>query len=133
MLFISQAYAASDEDIQLEALAEAPSAGEAIFMNLGMIAVLVILFYVLLILPQQRRFKEHSKMLDGLKKGDKVITGGGLIGKVEKVVDDKEIMIDLGNGMKVTALRSTIQGTADPYLKPAANDSKPEEKNGSKK
>lgn len=125
MLFISKAFAAaSEEDIQLEALADAPSAGDAIMTQLGMILVLVILFYVLLILPQQRRFKEHGKMLDTLKKGDKVITGGGLIGKVEKIIDDREILIDLGNGMKVTALRSTIQGTADPYMKPAANDSK---------
>ncbi|MDH5723135.1 MAG: preprotein translocase subunit YajC, partial [Alphaproteobacteria bacterium] len=108
MLFISKAFATSEEDIQLEALAGMPSAGEAIMGQVGMILILVILFYVLLIMPQQRRFKEHSKMLDKLKKGDKVITGGGLIGKVEKIIDEKEILIDLGNGLKVTALRSTI-------------------------
>lgn len=124
MLFISKAFAASEEDIQLEALAAAPSTSDAIITQIGMILLLVLLFYVLLILPQQRRFKEHSKMLDKLRKGDKVITGGGLIGRVEKVVNDKEVMIDLGSGLKVTALRSTIQGTADPYLKAAANDTK---------
>lgn len=78
-------------------------------MNMLLILVLVALFYVLMIMPQQKRFKEHRAMLDSLKKGDKVLTAGGLIGKVEKIKDDKEVVIDLDNGIKVTALRSTIQ------------------------
>lgn len=88
---------------------EAPSAAEALAWNIGLVLVLVAMFYVMLILPQQRRFKEHSQMLSALKKGDEVITGGGLIGKVDKLVNDKEVIVDLGNGLKVTALRSSIQ------------------------
>lgn len=77
--------------------------------NIGLIVILVVLFYLLLILPQQRRFKEHKLMLDSLKKGDRVITGGGLIGRVEKILDDEDVLIDLGNDIKVTALRGTVQ------------------------
>ena len=61
-------------------------------------------------------------MLSDLKKGDRVVTGGGLVGKIEKIIDDKEVLIDLGGSVKVTALRSTLQGKTE--LKPAANDSK---------
>lgn len=98
----------------MEVAPEAPGAGQAFMWNVGMVLVLVVLFYVLLILPQQRRFKEHSQMLAGLKKGDKVVTGGGLIGKVDKISEDSdEVTVDLGGGQKVTALRSTLSGRSD--------------------
>lgn len=105
------------------AMPGAPSVGEAFAWNMGMVLVLVVLFYFLLIKPQQRRFKEHTNMLSGLKKGDKVVTGGGLIGTIDKIGDSDEVVVDLGNGVKVTALRSTIQGKNDPRSKPA-NDQK---------
>jgi preprotein translocase subunit YajC len=111
------------------ALADAPSATEAFAWNMGLVLVLVVLFYVLMILPQQRRFKEHSAMLSQLKKGDKVVTGGGFIGKIDKIVNDEEVLIDLGNGLKVTALRSTIHAKNDHLLKSKpANDAKPSDK-----
>jgi preprotein translocase subunit YajC len=87
-----------------------PSAGSLVFQNMAMVAILVALFYLLLIKPQQKRFREHSQMLSGLKKGDKIVTGGGLIGVIDKIGDGVEAVIDLGYGLKVTALRSTIQG-----------------------
>lgn len=105
-MFISIAHAASD------AATAAPSAGDAFWMNMGLIGVMFILFYVLLIRPQQRRLKLQRDMLDTLKKGDKVITGGGLVGTVSKIVSDSEVEIDLG-GVKVTALRYTIQTKMD--------------------
>ena len=123
-MLISKAYAQSTETAEI-ALAQAPSTTEALISTIGLPILLVILFYVLLIVPQQRRFKQHAAMLGELKKGDKVVTGGGLVGKIDKVVDEKEVVVDLGGGMKVTALRSTIQGKADALLKPA-NDTAPE-------
>jgi preprotein translocase subunit YajC len=104
----------------------APSAMEAFLWNMGMVAVLVFLFYVLLISPQQRRFKEHTKLLAALKKGDRVVTGGGLVGVIEKIGDGDEVVIDLGHGSKVTALRSTLVGRDDPTKRTqaAANDKK---------
>lgn len=127
-MFITKAYAQATESLaelegQIPALPEAPSASELIFQNLLIVGVLVVLFYVLLILPQQKRFKEHTKMLNELKKGDKVVTGGGLVGTVEKVMAEKdEILINLGD-VKVTALRSTIHQKDDPRLRnKPAND-----------
>ncbi|MGH1456895.1 MAG: preprotein translocase subunit YajC [Alphaproteobacteria bacterium] len=131
-MFISMAYAAADEmGADLDALANAPTPMEAFMWNMGLVVVLVALFYVLLIMPQQRRFKEHSEMLSHLKKGDRVVTGGGLVGTVDKLVDDKEVLIDLGNGVKVTALRSMIQGKTE-FSKKAANDQPKDAKSAAK-
>lgn len=124
-MLISKAYAAVSESSEdVINLANAPSATEAFMWNMGMVVMLVALFYVLLIMPQQRRFKEHSDMLGDLKKGDRVITGGGLVGKIEKLIDDQEVLVDLGNDVKVTALRSMIQGKTEIKPKNAANDAK---------
>jgi preprotein translocase subunit YajC len=95
--------------------------------NLLMVLVLVVMFYVLLIMPQQRRMKDHGTMLKGLKKGDSIVTAGGLVGVIDKADDGSdEVVVDLGSGVKVTALRSTIQAKNDPRLKPlpAANTNK---------
>ncbi len=123
-MFISKAFAQAPE-ISTEmagtaAVPAAPSTTEAFMWNMGLVLVLVVMFYVLLIRPQQRRMKEHSAMLDALKKGDKVTTSGGLVGMIDKIIDDKEMVIDLGGGTKVTVLRSYVQGKVV-----AANDSKP--------
>lgn len=137
-LFISKAYAQAVEtatDVAVPSAAavdpnapvlspEAPSAMEAFMWNMGMVAMMVLLFYVLLIRPQQKRFKEHSEMLRGLKRGDKVVTGGGLIGTIDKMSDGSdEVIVDLGGGLKVTAVRSTLQPRGDVLLQPA-NDQK---------
>ena len=125
-MLISKAYAQA-VDISTEGV-ETVDAGAALMWNIGMVAVLVLMFYVLLIMPQQKRFKEHSAMLSGLEKGDKVVTGGGLVGKIDKIIEEKdEVVIDLGNGVKVTALRSTISSKNDPRVK-AANDSSTKDK-----
>jgi len=128
-MFIKQALAAAEASDAAIDLAGAPTPMEAFIYNMGLVVVLVFLFYVLLIMPQQRRFKAHSEMLSDLKKGDRVVTGGGLVGKIEKVLDDQEVLIDLGNNVKVTALRSTITGKTELKPKAAANDaSKPNDK-----
>lgn len=131
-MFISRAYAQSVEiaDTAAQATAEAPDAVAAFAWNMGLVLVLVVMFYVLLIAPQQRRFKEHGKMLSGLQKGDRVVTGGGLIGKIEKILGDDEVVVDLGNGTTVTALLSTLQGKNAPA---PANDTKTEKKPAAKK
>lgn len=125
-MLISKAYAQAVElsgDVPA-ALPEAPSATEAFIWNMGLVALLVFMFYVLLIRPQQKRIKEHTVMLQGLKKGDKVVTAGGLIGKIAKIKDgDDEVQVDLDGGVTVTALRSMLQAHAPKAAKPA-NDSK---------
>ena len=82
--------------------------------------LIFVIMYFLIIRPQRTQIKKRGEMLSAIRRGDTVVTGGGFIGKVTKVVDDNELEIDLGGGMKVTALRSTI---ADVRVKgePVAN------------
>ena len=66
------------------------------------------IMYFLLIRPQQKKVKEHKAMVDGLRRGDQVITAGGLIGKVVKVKDDGELEVELDDNVKVRVVQSTI-------------------------
>lgn len=110
-------------EVATEAAIEAPSTASAFAWNMGLILVMVLLFYVLLIRPQQKRFNEHKEMLSALKKGDKVVTAGGLVGKIDKLAGDDEVIVDLGGGTKVTALLSTIQSKAE-KAEPKKDDKK---------
>lgn len=66
------------------------------------------IMYFLLIRPQQKKVKEHQAMVAALRRGDEVVTQGGLIGKISKVKDDAEVEVELATGMKVRVVRSTI-------------------------
>ncbi len=85
----------------------APGAGDFVGMILPLVAIMGV-FYFLLIRPQQRKMKDHQEMLKKVSKGDTVITSGGLIGKVIKVVDDNELQVEIGENIKVRVLRSGI-------------------------
>jgi preprotein translocase subunit YajC len=79
------------------------------------------IFYFLMIRPQQQRAKAHRAMIDAVKKGDEVVTGGGLIGKVVRVMD-AEVEVELGPQIKVKALKSTLADVRNRTLPAAAND-----------
>jgi len=66
------------------------------------------IFYLLLIRPQQTRMKQQRAMIDATKKGDTVVTGGGLIGKVTKVIDDNQIEIEVSDDVRVRQMRSMV-------------------------
>ncbi|MEO9574190.1 MAG: preprotein translocase subunit YajC [Tateyamaria sp.] len=66
------------------------------------------IMYFLLIRPQQKKVKEHAAMVGALRRGDQVVTQGGLIGKVTKVKDDNEIEVEVADGVKVRVVQSTI-------------------------
>ncbi|APO86968.1 MULTISPECIES: preprotein translocase subunit YajC [unclassified Marivivens] len=66
------------------------------------------IMYFLLIRPQQKKVKEHQAMVAALRRGDQVVTQGGIIGKVSKVKDDNEIEIEVAAGVNVRVVRSTI-------------------------
>ncbi|APE43967.1 preprotein translocase subunit YajC [Sulfitobacter alexandrii] len=66
------------------------------------------IMYFLLIRPQQKKAKEHQAMVAGLRRGDQVVTQGGLIGKVVKVKEDGEIEVEIADGVKVRVVQSTI-------------------------
>ncbi len=81
------------------------------FMSMILPLVLIMgVFYFLLIRPQQRKLKEHQDMISKVARGDTIVTTGGLIGKVVKVVDDKELLVEVGENVKVRVLR---QGLSD--------------------
>lgn len=66
------------------------------------------IMYFLLIRPQQKKAKEHQAMVAGLRRGDQIVTQGGLIGKVVKVKDDGEVEVEIADGVKVRVVQSTI-------------------------
>jgi preprotein translocase subunit YajC len=72
------------------------------------LVLIFIVFYFLLIRPQQTKQKQHRTMLDALRRGDKIVTGGGLLGTVSKVVSPEEVEVDIASGVRVRVLRSTI-------------------------
>ena len=111
-MFISDAYAQ----------AAAGAGGQDIIGTFAPFVLIFIVFYFLLIRPQQKRAKEHKGMIEGLKRGDKVITSGGIVAKVTKVVDDNEVEVEISRDVKVKVIRSTISqvmGKPEP-----ANDDK---------
>ncbi len=72
------------------------------------LALLFGIFYFLLIRPQQQRLKTHQQMVKAVKRGDTVVTAGGLIGRVAKVKDDGELMIEIADNVQVRVLKSTL-------------------------
>ena len=71
--------------------------------------LIFIVFYFLMIRPQQKKMKDHKAMLDALRRGDRVVTGGGIIGVVAKVApDDREVTVEIAEGIKVKVVRETI-------------------------
>jgi len=137
MKLISQAFAA-DEVVQTTTAttavpAKAPDvpAGDPLMMNIAMVLVMGVLFYVLLIRPQQKRYKEHNDMLGKLDKGAKVVTQGGLVGVIEKTISEHEVLVDFGNGIKMSVMKSYILGKYEDSIpsKIANDDSKKKGKN----
>jgi len=70
-----------------------------------------VIFYFFLIRPQQKKVKEHKQMVENLKRGDQVVTSGGIVGKVERVMENDRAEVIIGDDTKVEVIRSTgIQG-----------------------
>ena len=91
----------------------------------GMLPILamVVLFYFLLIRPQQRRMKQHQQMLGGLKRGDTIVLSSGVIGKVVRV-EEKEVGVEVATGVTVKVRKSAIAEVATRGEPAAANDAK---------
>jgi preprotein translocase subunit YajC len=80
---------------------------EAFAQFIPLILIFAIM-YLLLIRPQQKKLKEHQAMVAALRRGDQIITQGGIIGKVSKVKDDNEIEVELAENVKVRVVKSTV-------------------------
>jgi len=81
--------------------------GGDLLVSLLPLILIFVVFYLLLIRPQQKRMKEHREMLASVRRGDRVVTGGGIIGQVVKA-GDEELTVEIGEGVRVKVLRSTI-------------------------
>jgi preprotein translocase subunit YajC len=77
-------------------------------LNILPLVLLFGIFYFLIIRPQQQRMKAHQAMVSAVKRGDTVVTAGGLIGKVAKVKDDGEVMVEIADNVQVRVLKSTL-------------------------
>jgi len=82
------------------------SSGFAQFIPLILIFVI---FYFFLIRPQQKKIKDHKTMVAALKRGDEIVTSGGLVGKIEKVYEDDKIDVIISENVSVKVIKSTVQ------------------------
>jgi preprotein translocase subunit YajC len=89
------------------ASAAAPSGSAAFFVQILPLLFVFVIFYFLMIRPQQRRMKEHQATIGAVQKGDEVVTAGGVRGKVTKVGDD-EVEVEIAQGVKVRIVKSTL-------------------------
>lgn len=105
----------------LLAAASAPASGISPLIGILPWVLIFIIFWFFMIRPQQQRMKEHQASINAVKKGDQVVTGGGLIGKVTKVGDDT-VEVELGQGLRVTAVKSTLSQVGSPTASKPAND-----------
>ena len=100
--------------------AEAPSGPAAFFIQMFPLIAIGLIFYFLMIRPQSKRMKEHQAAIAAVKKGDDVITAGGIRGRVTKVSDD-EAEVEIATGVRVKVVKSTISHVVNASTK-AAND-----------
>src|SRR5215813_8346796 len=114
-----------------QAWAQAGGAGGGdLLVQLFPLILIFVVFYFLLIRPQQAKMKAQREMLSGVKRGDRIVTGGGIIGLVTKVISDNELQVELAEGVRVRVLKQTItdiitRGESVRGAKEADDDIKP--------
>jgi preprotein translocase subunit YajC len=97
----------------------APATGpSAILVGILPWLLIFVIFYMLMIRPQQKRVKEHQETISAVKKGDEVITGGGIRGRISKVMDE-DVEVEIAPGTKVRVVKATISQVLRPNTKPA--------------
>src|SRR6187399_229271 len=94
------------------AYAQSPFGGGSTDMITSLLpfVLIFVIMYFLILRPQQKRVKQHAEMVKNVRKGDTVITSGGLVGKVTKVVDDDQIEVEISDGVRVRQMRQMISG-----------------------
>lgn len=83
-------------------------------INMAPLILLFAIFYFLLIRPQQQRAKQHQAMVNAVRRGDNVVTAGGLVGRVAKVKDDGEILVEIADNVQVRVVKSTLSDVRVP-------------------
>ena len=95
-----------------------PNGAAAILFGIAPWLLVFLIFYMLMIRPQQKRLKEHQATIAAVKKGDEVVTAGGIRGKVIKVTDD-ETEVEIAQGVRVRVVKSTLSHVLNKSAKPA--------------
>ena len=90
------------------AYAQAAGAGGSAIMQFVPLILIFAIMYLLLIRPQQKKMKQHQKMVSELRRGDQIVTQGGIIAKVSKVKDDNELEVEIADNTKVRIVRGTV-------------------------
>jgi len=86
----------------------APGGGSDMLISLLPFILIFVIMYFLILRPQQKRVKQHQEMVKNLRRGDTVVTSGGLVGKVTKLVDDDHIEVEVAEGVRVRQMRGMI-------------------------
>jgi preprotein translocase subunit YajC len=86
----------------------APAGGSDFLVQLIPILLMFVIFYFLLFRPQQQRAKQHREMVSNIRRGDTVVTSGGIIGKVTKVKDETEIEVEIAENTRIRVIKSTV-------------------------
>ena len=102
----------------MQSTAVSPNSPSAILVGILPWLLIFVIFYLLMIRPQQKRLKEHAAAIAAVKKGDDVVTGGGIRGRVTKVMDD-EAEVEIANGVRVRVIKSTLSQIVRPNNTPA--------------
>ena len=97
-MFISPAYAQAAN----------PFGGDSMLVSLLPFILIFVIMYFLILRPQQKRQKQHQEMVKNVRRGDTVVTSGGLVGKVTKVTDDEQIEVEVADGVRVRQMRSMV-------------------------
>lgn len=91
-----------------EAYAQTAGGTTDMLTSLLPLVLIFVVFYFLLIRPQQKKMKQHREMLAAIRRGDRVVTGGGIIGVVTKVANENELIVEIADGVKVKVMRGTV-------------------------
>lgn len=114
MFFISQAWAQEAADAVTTAAMDGMPEEPSTLMTILPVVVVFIIFYVLFIMPQNKRIREHQTAIKAMKKGDMVVTGGGIVCKITKIINDDEMEVEIADKTVVKILRQTIVGEYKP-------------------
>ena len=82
--------------------------GDSMLVSLLPFVLIFVIMYFLILRPQQKRVKQHAEMVKNVRKGDTVITSGGLVGRVTKVVDDDQIEVEIAEGVRIRQMRQMV-------------------------
>ena len=116
-MFVTPAFA--------QGAAAAPGGAQDVIMSLVPFVFILVIMWVMIIRPQRQKMKAHEEMVKNMRRGDTVVTSGGIIAKVTKVVSDAELEVEIADGVRVKIVRATVgevRAKGEPAKGAAAND-----------